>query len=390
MPAADHDGVVRLARRLLHRADGTRDSRPSLPTTAVTSRGGGRPSSTRSTSAASPTPTATASATSPGSAARLPYLSRARRRCHLADPVLPVAAGRRRLRRRRLPRHRPAVRHPRRLRRAARRRPRPRAAGDRRPRPQPHVRRAPVVPRRARRAARAARSGARYLFRDGSRTATVERRRTTGEHVRRPGVDPRRRRRRDARAVVPAPVRRRSSPTSTGRTRRCGPSSSRSCASGSTAASTASASTSPTGWPRTRRCPTSAAVRPPTVRRPPSRPPALGPGRGPRRLPRVAAAERRLSPASGCSSARRGSRPRSASPATCAPTSCTRRSTSTSCSRRWDAAALRTAIDAQHRRPRRGRRAADVGAVEPRRRPPRHPLRRRRAGHAPSPCRARC
>ena len=41
---------------------------------------------------------------------------------------------------------------------------------------------------------------------------------------------------------------RRSSPTSTGATRRCAPSSSRSCGSGSTAGRTGSASTSRTGW----------------------------------------------------------------------------------------------------------------------------------------------
>ena len=55
-------------------------------------RGGGTPSSTRSTSAASPTATATASATSPASASRLPYLRRPRRRRGVADAVLPLAA----------------------------------------------------------------------------------------------------------------------------------------------------------------------------------------------------------------------------------------------------------------------------------------------------------
>ena len=44
----------------------------------------------------------------------------------------------------------------------------------------------------------------------------------------------------------------------------------------------------------------------------------------------------------------------------------------------------------EHRRPRRGRRPADVGAVEPRRRPPRHPLRRGRARHGGGPARRRC
>ena len=49
-----------------------------------------------------------------------------------------------------------------------------------------------------------------------------------------------------------------SSPTSTGTTPRCAPSSTRCCASGWTSASTASASTSPTAWSRRRACPTSA------------------------------------------------------------------------------------------------------------------------------------
>ena len=62
------------------------------------------------------------------------------------------------LRRRRLPRHRPAVRHAGRRRRPARRRPRPRPAGDHRPGRQPHLRAAPLVRRGARRRARVARA----------------------------------------------------------------------------------------------------------------------------------------------------------------------------------------------------------------------------------------
>ena len=53
------------------------------------------PSSTRSTSAASPTPTATASATCRASAPGCPHLARPRRGRHLAQPLLPLAAGRR-------------------------------------------------------------------------------------------------------------------------------------------------------------------------------------------------------------------------------------------------------------------------------------------------------
>ena len=72
--------------------------------------------STRSTRARSRTPTATASATCAGIAAHLDHLDGARRRRDLAVAVLPLADGRLRLRRRRLLRRRPGVRHARRLR----------------------------------------------------------------------------------------------------------------------------------------------------------------------------------------------------------------------------------------------------------------------------------
>ena len=74
----------------------------------------------------------------------------------LDHALVPLADGRRRVRRRRLPRHRPALRHPRRRGRAARRGPRARAAADRRPGRQPHLRAAPVVRRRTGRRARVA------------------------------------------------------------------------------------------------------------------------------------------------------------------------------------------------------------------------------------------
>ena len=80
--------------------------------------------------------------------------------------------------------------------------------------------------------------------------------------------------------------------------------------------------------------------------------------------------------ASGCSSARCGCRARTGSPATCGPTSSTPRSTSTSCERRGTPAALRAAIDARIAALGAVGAPADVGAVEPRRDPPRHPLRR--------------
>ena len=90
---------------------------------------------------------------------RLPYIADAGRRRDLGQPVVPVPAGGRRLRRRGLPRHRAAVRHTRRGDGADPRGPRPRAAGAARHRPEPHLGRARVVPRRARGRARARRSG---------------------------------------------------------------------------------------------------------------------------------------------------------------------------------------------------------------------------------------
>ena len=51
----------------------------------------------------------------------------------------------------------------------------------------------------------------------------------------------------------------------------------------------------------------------------------------------------------------------------------------------WDAAGMRTAIDTSIDALAEVGAPADVGAVEPRRRPPRHPLRRGRGGRAPGP-----
>ena len=107
-------------------------------------------------------------------------------------------------------------------------------------------------------------------------------------------------------------------------------------------------------------------------------PPALGPRRGPRRLPRLAAGRRRLRRRPGVRRRGLGADARRGWPATCGPTSCTPPSTSTSCSPRGTPSALRTAIDDSIDA------LGAVGApptwvlVEPRRRPPRHPLRRRR------------
>ena len=76
-------------------------------------------------------------------AARPPRVARRRRDLAVAD--LPLADGRLRLRRLRLLRRRPAVRHARRLRRAGRGGPRARHPGGDRLRPEPHARPAPVV-----------------------------------------------------------------------------------------------------------------------------------------------------------------------------------------------------------------------------------------------------
>jgi hypothetical protein len=65
----------------------------------------------------------------------------------LAVAVLPLADGRLRLRRGRLHRRGPDLRHPGRLRPAGRRGPRPRHPGHRRPGAQPQLRPAPLVPR---------------------------------------------------------------------------------------------------------------------------------------------------------------------------------------------------------------------------------------------------
>ena len=87
---------------------------------------------------------------------------------------------------------------------------------------------------------------------------------------------------------------------------------------------------------------------------------------------------RRLPRSRASSSARSGCRTSSGSRATCGPTSCTPRSTSTSWRCPWDAGALRASIDATLAAHAPGRRARDVGALQPRRHPAGHPLRPRR------------
>ena len=143
---------------------------PDRPEHQRASRGGARPSSTRSTSAASPTATATGSATCPAIRSRLPYLRQLGVDAVWLNPFYPspqADAGYDVADYRDVD---PAVRHARRPRRPDRRRPRPRHPRDRRHRAQPHVRRARLVPRRAGAPDRAVRERARYLFRDGRGT----------------------------------------------------------------------------------------------------------------------------------------------------------------------------------------------------------------------------
>ena len=111
-------------------------------------------SSTSCTSARSATATATASATSAGLIAKLDYLAGPRRHGDLAAAVLSLAAARRRLRHRRLPRVNPAYGTLRDFAPLPPRGPRPRPARHHRAGAQPHLRPAPLVPARPPRAAR--------------------------------------------------------------------------------------------------------------------------------------------------------------------------------------------------------------------------------------------
>ena len=186
---------------------------------------------------------------------RVPARPRGRRA--VGQPVVPVADGGRRVRRGGLPRDRPPLRHPRRGAPADRGCSRPGAPRARRHRPQPHLGRASRGSGRRSRASPGSPARARYVFRDGRGAARRRAAEQLAERLRRPGVDPRRVARRPSRRSGTCTSSTRASRTSTGRTTRCGPSSRRSCASGSTSASTASGSTSPTGSRRTPPCPTS-------------------------------------------------------------------------------------------------------------------------------------
>ena len=242
----------------------------------------------------------------------------ARRRRAVVQPLVPVAAGRRRLRHLGLPVDRSRLRHALGGRAADHRGARARDPHDRRHRPQPHLQRAPVVPR----GAGLARRARRHAGSSGSGPAaasTASCRPTPGSRssVARPG-------RASRTASGTCTCSRPSSPTSTGSAPRSGPSTRTSCASGSSAASPACGSTLRRCWSRTR-----ALADEPAGRRP-RRASVHRPRRAARDLPPLARDRRQLRRSRACWSVRSGCRTPSASRATCAPTSSTPPSTSTS------------------------------------------------------------
>ena len=176
---------------------------------------------------------------------------------------------------------------------------------------------------------------------------------------------------RHARRVVPPPVHGRAAGPELGPPGRPPRARGRSSASGSTAAPPASGSTPPRCWSRT-----------PTLPEVPDDP---GPGEHPTHdrdelhddLPRLARRRRLVPRRRGCSSASCGCRTSSGSPRTSGRTSSTPRSTSTSWPGRGTPASLRESIDADARRARPGRRAGDLGPLQPRRHPAGHALRPR-------------
>ncbi len=159
---------------------------------------------------------------------------------HLDQPVVPVASVGRRLRRRRLPRHRPAVRHPRRRPPTHRRSSRPGHQDHRRHRSQPHIEWPSMVSRGDRRSDRLRHRGT-ATSSGLARVPTAPSHRTTGSpsSAAQPGVV-------STTASGTSISSMSANPTSIGTTPRCAPSSKTSSASGSTSVSTASASTSPT------------------------------------------------------------------------------------------------------------------------------------------------
>ena len=180
----------------------------------------------------------------------------------------------------------------------------------------------------------------RFWFRPGPRRGRRRAADRLGVELRRPDVDAHDEPRRHARRVVPAPVQRPSSRTSTGTTPTSAASTRTSSASGSTAAR-----------PGVRIDSAALLVKDPTLpevadRPGARRPPQPGPRRAPRHLPQLARDRRRLP--GHADPRRRGlaARTRSGSRATSARTSCTPPSTSTSWPARGTPPSLRASIDA--------------------------------------------
>ena len=264
----------------------------------------------------------------PGLRAKLPYLADLGVDGLWISPVVPLADGRRWLRRQRLPRHTPDVRHPRRRRRGAARGAGAGPAGHHRPRPQPHVRPAPVVPRRARRRTGITRAGPLLLPRRARRVRRGAAR-TTGSarSAGRPGLaitEP------DGSPgpVVPAPVRPRAArprleqPGGAGRLRRRAAVLVR--PRGRRAADRRGAGDVQEGRAARRRLRRGAAV----PHRRLGRQPALGRRHRARHLPALAGDRRHLRRRPGVRGRGGGQHARAAGRTTCAPTRCTPPSTS--------------------------------------------------------------
>ncbi len=291
--------------------------------------------------------------------------ARPRRRRALVQPLVPVAARRQRLRRRRLPRDRPRVRDARRGRGADRGRAR-RSASARsstssrttsRTSTRGSATRSP--PARARPSARASGSGAAAA----TTAAAAER---LAVDLRRLGVDAGRQT-----ASGTCTCSRRSSPTSTGRIPTSGRSTRTSCGSGSTAASPACGSTRPRCSSRTRASARSRrAGRPASTRTWTATSCTTSTAAGAR--------SPTATPSRACSSARSGSPSRSGSPATCGPDELHTAFNFDFLACPWERGAASRVDRRRARRARAGRRAADVGDLEPRRHAAGHALRTRR------------
>ena len=233
--------------------------------------------------------------------------------------------------------------------------------------PEPHVRPASMVPGRAG-GGPGSPERERYIFRDGSAT--------DGEH---PPSDWRSHfggsawQRAARRAVVLPPVRPGTTRPELGQPRGPRSTSSTPCGSGPTAASTGSASTSPTPWPRTSPSP-SAANRTSTAPAPRRHRPPVRPRRGTRHLPRLAAGLQRIRPAA--DGRRRDMAPhqRPDVPLRPARPSSARSSTSPCSKSPGTATQFARVIQRSLADHQRRRRRPDLGAVQPRRPPTRHPL----------------